>query len=819
MAMTNLPMAVDSVALRPPTLLGPPLPQLPSAGDQGPRAPGGMALSDILTAVRRRYRLVLGVVLLTSAAAGLFALQEMPTFTATVVVRIGDARRMLTTGMEAPDAPTDRMASPVLSQIQLLRSRTLAGAVVDSAGLRLVPDFSDFRPTFLRDVRVAKDAPSDTLRLWFGAHAVAARFDGQTVGAPYGEPLRLRGIVLVVSERPETPTSVWTVVPREEAIDGLLGKLRVKPRTQTNVVDIAYAARRPSVAQRVVNTVATLYQLMDARSAQEQSRRRRVFLEAQISQTDTALTRAQLALTEFRRHVRVYSTSAKLQGEQRDLALLDTRVEEFQAQRSLYASLLAALQSPQVGRREEGLRTLLASPGVRNNLAVAQLYERLTQLRGTHDSLSTGVWRRSESDPDVARLRALITATESQLVSTVRGELSWVESSMRNLGGSRTRNELSLDSLSGLEAEEMRLGQQVDALRKSGDQLRADYQRARMAEEVEVGPVEIVDLAGLPYVPDAMLRMLKLFLGVVLGVALGGALAVILEMRDTSIRSVEDLERVLQVPALATIPRQPDPVGTATSRYGRPKVGGWPMMRDAKATGRGRRLRPDALVMLTRSSTQSIEAYRVLRTTLLFSRSGQLPRSLVVTSAAPSEGKSVTAANLAITCAQSGMRVLLADCDLRRGQQHHLFGVARSPGIAQLLGGTASSDDAIRPTHVAGLDLLTAGVDELGATDTLRSTRMLSIIRALREKYDLLILDAPPVLAVADASILSALADGVLLVLRAGHTDRREALAAVQQLDTVGARVLGAVLNDAPATSYGYPYVHGATRPPAVATT
>ena len=817
MPATNLPVAAEPLSPLTPTIHTAPLPGYPSVVEQLPSAAAGLALRDIVVMLRRRLRVVLGVSFVVTAAAALLALSEDPIFTATAVLRIGDARRLITTGIELPDVSVDRLASPLLSQIQLLRSRTLAGAVVDSVGLRLVPAFDGFRPSFLRDVHVDRGAASDTVELWFDSTRVAARFGGRTAAARYGEPIRLPGLSFVVSERPEASTGLWTVVPRELAIDAFLGNLRVKPRTQTNVVDVAYSARRPSVAQRVVNTVASLYQFTDARSAQEQSRRRRLFLESQIAQTDSALTRAQLALSEFRRQVRVYSATTKLQGEQGDLARLDSRAEDLDAQRQMYLSLLGALDSKQSVRRQQGLRTLLASPVLRNNPAVTQLHDRLQQLQAASDSLTTGAWRRSETDPDVALLRGLIVRTETELANAVRGELAWVDATSRTLSASRTRNIRSLDTLTELEGQEMRLNQQVDALHKSGDMLREDYQKARMAEEVEVGPVEIVDLAALPYEPDAMMRVLKLLLGMVLGLGMGGAAAVALDLKDTSIRGSEDLERVLQVPALGTIPRHtPETRPLAGAPHGvtrRP----WPFRRTVKTTERSRRLRPAALVMLTRASRPVTEAYRVLRTNLLFSRAGQMPRTLAVTSAAPSDGKSVTAANLAITCAQSGMRVLLVDCDLRRGQLHHLFGIARSPGIAQLLQGSATAEEAIRASHVVGLDLLTAGEDAIGATETLRSTRMLSLLRALPEKFDLVILDSPPVLAVADASMLGAVADGVLLVLRVGHTDRADALAAVQQLDTVGARVLGAVLNDAP-PQRGYSYVYDASGAAAVAT-
>ncbi|MBA2244398.1 MAG: polysaccharide biosynthesis tyrosine autokinase [Gemmatimonadetes bacterium] len=763
MRLTNFPTGPESV---PPALPAPSLPPLHSFDQSGSRAAGDLALRDIVAALRRRYRLVLAVAVFTTAAAAFLALNEAPTFTASAVIQVSETRRVLATGIELPTATDDRLTSPFLSQIALLRSRTLAGTVVDSAGLRLVPDFEGFRPSFLREARVSADAVSDTLRLRFDPDGVTGLFNGDASRARYGVPLELPGVILVISERPETQTSLWQVIPREAAIDDLLGKLYVKPRTQTNVVEIAYSARRPSVAQRVVNRVATLYQSMSAHSAQDQSRRRREFLEARIAQTDSDLMRAQSALTEFRRQVRVYGASNKLQSEQHDLAQLDARIDELAAQRQMYGSLLGALQAGQTDRRQDGLRTLMASPGIRDNLAVAQLHGRLTKLQATYDSLSTGPWRRAETDPDVVRLRSLIAGVDSQLVSTVQGELVWIETTLQTLGGTRARSVRSLDSLSGLEPEEMRLAQQIDALRNTGDKLRDDYQNARMAEAVEVGPVEIIDLADLPYAPDARLRMLKLFLGAVLGLGLGGALAVLFETRDTSIRNTEGLERVLQMPGLATIPRQ--------------------------------------AVSSPSSSGLAREAYRVLRTNLLFSRTGQLPGSLVITSATSGEGKSTTAANLAITCAESGMRVLLIDCDLRRAKQHHVFGVPRSPGVAQLLLGTAKAEEALRPSPVPGLTLLTAGSEEADVIEVMRSARMLSMIRTLREQFDLLIIDSPPVLAGADASILSALADGVLLVLRAGCTNHREALAAVQQLNAVGAHMLGAVLNDAPVESYPY---------------
>jgi len=204
----------------------------------------------------------------------------------------------------------------------------------------------------------------------------------------------------------------------------------------------------------------------------------------------------------------------------------------------------------------------------------------------------------------------------------------------------------------------------------------------------------------------------------------------------------------------------------------------------------------------------------------------------VVTSAAPGEGKTLTSANLSVTFAYDGLRVLLIDCDVRRPRLHGLFQVPRSPGLMDLLTPSYSSDgspsltfdpnagrtdsgrpitDIVRPTNVRGLSLLTCGTLPTNPSGLLSGVRMRVLLRELAKSFDLVILDTPPVLATADAGILASLADGVLLVVRAGQTDRTAAKRAHQQLVNVGARVVGTVLNDpgGEVSQYGdyyYPY-------------
>lgn len=232
-----------------------------------------------------------------------------------------------------------------------------------------------------------------------------------------------------------------------------------------------------------------------------------------------------------------------------------------------------------------------------------------------------------------------------------------------------------------------------------------------------------------------------------------------------------------------------------------------------------------------------IEAFRMLRTSLVWADGGEQLRTLVVTSAAPGEGKTITSANLAVTYAYDGLRVLLVDCDIRRPKLHAVFKTPRSPGLLDLLtpsnggpkvgvhaltfdGDGSNGDSAdplaavLRPTAIRGLTLLTCGALPTNPTNLLSGVRMRALLQELIKRFDLVILDTPPVLATADARILGGIADGVLLVVRAGQTERLAAQRAQHQLTQAGARLLGVVLNDpggevtGEGDYYYYPYAY-----------
>ena len=221
------------------------------------------------------------------------------------------------------------------------------------------------------------------------------------------------------------------------------------------------------------------------------------------------------------------------------------------------------------------------------------------------------------------------------------------------------------------------------------------------------------------------------------------------------------------------------------------------------------------LVTLTAPSSPASEAYRTLRTNIHFSSLDTPLRAILITSTDPGEGKSTTLANLAVTMAQAGNRVLAVDCDLRRPNLHRLFGLDNAAGLTTMIlqaqGGVAGEVSPIRATSVPGLSVLTSGPLPPNPSELLSSRRLSELLTQLRGEADILLLDAPPIMAVADAAILASRVDGVLLVVQAGKTKRDLARRAQAALQKANANLLGVVLTNVKMDSSIFSY-YGASR-------
>lgn len=291
--------------------------------------------------------------------------------------------------------------------------------------------------------------------------------------------------------------------------------------------------------------------------------------------------------------------------------------------------------------------------------------------------------------------------------------------------------------------------------------------------------LSVVEPAQTPLSPSGPGTATNILLAAAIGLVLATGAAFVLEYLDDAIKSPDEIKRLLKLPTLGSIAPIDDPDSS------------------------------DKLVTIHHPRSPVAEAYRMLRTNLQYSFVDKPLQTLLITSPAPDEGKSVTAANIAVIMAQSGKRVLLVDADLRRPSQHTLFQVGDKVGLTTaLLENDADLSSLLHSTDVPNLRVMAAGTQPPDPSELLNSKRMTSLIESLLQEVDIIVFDTPPLMAVTDASVLATRVDGTLLVIDCAHTRRGEARHSKEVLDAVGARTIGAVLNRAPTTRHNYAYYY-----------
>jgi capsular exopolysaccharide synthesis family protein len=592
--------------------------------------------------------------------------------------------------------------------------------------------------------------------------------------------------------------AVLELVPRDIAIDEAIRQLKVVPRPGTDVIDVKYADSDPARAQQFANHLARLFQTANGHAAQEQARRRREFLGDQLQVTDSMLVEAEEGLSAFRSRQQMGSSRDNLSAEQASAATLEGRRADLRADRRVFAALLERVKDAG-GSQDAGFRALVYSPEVSADPILGNLQRRLIEYRNRLDSLTTGPWRSLPTHPDVIQLTTLLQTTREELVGAVQARVTSLDARIVVLSNQIALGGRSMRGLPAKQATEAGLDRRVEALRTTADALRQEYQKARISEALGAADIEILDLAPLPYRKTGIPRPVELALGLLLGMLLGGGAAVVAEVTNRSVRHPEELHAVVGAAELGTIPRI-QRLGGTNGAHG--------LLTSGTPSPRSRVSLPELAFDASNPLSLEAEAFRLLRISLAFSW-GDRPCTLVVSSAAPREGKTLIATNLAATFARGGAKVLLIDCDIHRPRLHRLFKVSKAPGLMDLLrmsavpGHSISSAaalserlGAIRRTSIERLCLLPCGADPQSSPELLEPATLRGLLQELRREFDVIILDTPPVLVSADAATLAGSADGVLLVVRAGQTDRGAAELARQRVSSAGGKVLGAVLND-----------------------
>ena len=318
----------------------------------------------------------------------------------------------------------------------------------------------------------------------------------------------------------------------------------------------------------------------------------------------------------------------------------------------------------------------------------------------------------------------------------------------------------------------------------NNDQKRKEAIATRTAQVNETRALGMLDIEMLEPArselrPSHPSRKTTLPLSLALGMLIGGGLGFLRDRRDDRFRTVDEIRNAMGVPLLGTIPQLPHALA-------------------APQAGRQSQIAPGSAIA---------EACRTIRTAIQFGAPKDRCRTMLVTSPSSADGKSTLASNLAITMAQAGKHVLVVDADLRLPTQHTIFNVCSDNGLSTVLQGTSTLDQAIQPTGIEGLDLLPCGPLPASPTEMLNSSTFADLLETLADRYDQVVIDSPPVMGIADARIIAAAADMTVLVLRADKSTRRASELARDGLGSVGAQLLGVIVNDMnamPGDAYSY---------------
>ena len=327
-------------------------------------------------------------------------------------------------------------------------------------------------------------------------------------------------------------------------------------------------------------------------------------------------------------------------------------------------------------------------------------------------------------------------------------------------------------------------------------------EEAKIKAATGTGGIRIIDPAILPTNPIPKKTTRNMMLAAILGLALGFGIALVREFLDNTIRSEDDITRFLKLPMLGMVPE----IVTGNGNIITNKMNGRkPFQRTLAKDAVNNFDISKKLISYKKLRDPVTETYRSLRTNLEFSWLDKPVRTILVTSATPGDGKSITLANLGISFAEIGRRTLIIDTDLRKPIQHKLFNVEKKPGLSNYLVGEATLEQVVQDVGIVNLNLITVGKNPPNPAEILASKRFAEFIENQKQNFDIILLDSPPIISVTDPVLLSRNADGVLFIVKFAATDKQVAASTVESLKKARANILGAVLNDTQFhRGYGY---------------
>ena len=726
------------------------------------------AFRDYLFVVLKRKWLILSLVLVVTSLVTIQAFRSPSIYAGETTIRI---EQKAPNALQTKDIVITGQTDPNFwgTQLKLLENPALARQVVLTLDLQHNPAF----------------------------------FGGQTQGGVFSSLRRIFSKPKKINESPAassgltvvgesevtggslTPEQLAELEPYEDAV---IGGEMVESVPATNLVRIKFIHTDPELAQKIANTLAEVFVNNNLERSTQGSTKAEDLLAREIASLQTKIRHDQEAQFNYAKNKNlplVNDTAGNLEATR--LATLSGQLLTAENERKYLQAQLEAAKKE---------KDPFSIPDVNASGRVEKLRDRISALKETRDALLityTPEW------PAVKKIDAQLKGLEAELA---KAPPEIVTSIQRRFEAAVSRENLlrrAYDQQKGTTTQQTR--DQIDLLAMTQElesnkqRLNTLVQRQRefqLANGDRSNEVSIATYSRLPKEPIGPPRFRNIFLAFLLSLVAGIGLAFLLDFLDDTVKSVEDVDRYLHLPALALIPAGRD-------RGRLIGIGGGP---PGPAPSEG-----TALAMISDVRSPIAESYRHLRTSLLLSSAGQPPKTILVTSSQPSEGKTTTAINTAFMLAQTGAEVLIIDCDLRRPRLHGHFGVPNTKGLTNWLSGETDIETLMQTyTPQSNLKFLTSGPVPPNPAELLGSEEMRKLLGVLTERFAHVIIDSPPAISFTDASILATMVDGVVLVVHGGRSSRAVVRRAKQQLLDVGAHIFGVVLNNVKVETQDYYY-------------
>jgi len=561
--------------------------------------------------------------------------------------------------------------------------------------------------------------------------------------------------------------------------------IKIKPVERTNLLEINYTSPSRQTSDKVLNTLIQVFIQKNLSLERKTLSNQAKFLKAQLSLVEERLRKAQDTLIQFKKEKKIYSLDAEASRILSTISSIESSLQMAKIEEELTRRKLSLVKRrlKQVDQGKISSDFISSDPKVQELKAeISQKQKYLTRLKEDNSSDLQVMQLEYEVSNLENKLKARISQLVSSQVATIRKDtLEQISEYETQLNLNKLREDMyiqllgdyrqKIDQLPLYETQLFELQRVVNTQDKIYTYLLQKKQEIQLAEASTTPGVQIVDPPAVFEVPTPPKRLMNTGFALLIGLFLSIGSCFVIEYLDRTVKTVQDVRERLGLPLLGEIPL----IDSSRKKKEKPS--------------------PDDLIIYEKSTSTVAEAFRTLRTNLQYLAPEKELKSLVISSAAPREGKTFVVANLALTLSQMGHRTLIIDADFRKPGIEKIFGVEGKPGLSDAIIGEVSWREGIKATRYKNLYLLPVGNIPPNPVELLASDKMTGVLSEIRNEYEYILLDTPPVLPLTDAVVLTRKVDGAILVLRYHRVEIEAVLRAKERFESVDAPLLGAILN------------------------